>query len=142
MNQYELVWTNIKSRCKLSVCTINYLRLMNEQVNWVLRYDTRQVHVFTIFKCDYNVDIKFIIYLFDILWAIIRPWVQLALRANFVQLLQSHLLFSTQISFGLLLSSVATFISIKTFWRGNHMNMNASEWNHTYGIHHWMILRS
>ena len=40
---------------------------MNEQVNWVLRYDTRQVHVFTIFKCDYNVDIKFIIYLFDIL---------------------------------------------------------------------------
>ena len=46
-------------------------------------------------------------------WAI-RPWVQLALRANFVQLLQFHLfvqcsLFFVHVSFRSLPSSVATF---------------------------------
>ena len=38
-------------------------------------------------------------------WAI-RPWVQLALRTNFVQLLQFHCLFQCQVSFRLLASSV------------------------------------
>ena len=45
-------------------------------------------------------------------WAI-RPWVQLALRANFVQLLQFHLFVHSSrfihVSFRSLLSSVATF---------------------------------
>ena len=42
-------------------------------------------------------------------WAI-RQWVQLALRANFVQLLQFHRSFSVAFPFGCLLSSIATFI--------------------------------
>ena len=49
-------------------------------------------------------------------WAI-RPWVQLALRANFVQLLQFHRLFSVTFHFGCLPSSVATFILIEVFCR-------------------------
>ena len=48
-------------------------------------------------------------------WAI-RPWVQLALRANFVQLLQFHRLFSVTLHFSYCLS-VATFTLTKIFWR-------------------------
>ena len=49
-------------------------------------------------------------------WAI-RSWVQLALTTNFVQLLKNHLLFSVQNWFGLLSSSVTTFILILIFHR-------------------------
>ena len=42
-------------------------------------------------------------------WAV-RPWVQLALRANFVQLLQFHRLFSVIFHFGCLPSSVAMMV--------------------------------
>ena len=49
-------------------------------------------------------------------WAI-RPWVQLALRANFVQRLQFHCPFSVTFHFGCLPSSVTTFISIEGFCR-------------------------
>ena len=49
-------------------------------------------------------------------WAI-RPWAQLALRANFVQLLQFHRLFSVTFHFGCLLPSVAAFILVKVFCR-------------------------
>ena len=42
-------------------------------------------------------------------WAV-RPWVQLALRANFVQLLQFHRLFSVTFHFGCLPSSVAMMV--------------------------------
>ena len=45
-------------------------------------------------------------------WAIM-PQFQLALRANFVQLMQFHLLFRVHISFQLLPSSVTTFILMK-----------------------------
>ena len=68
----------------------------------------------------------------------IRSWVQLAFRANFVQQLQFHLLFSV-ISFRLLPSSVARFYLIE-FCRGYHMSV--AEWTDIYGIHHWKILRS
>ena len=40
----------------------------------------------------------------------IRPWVQVALRANVVQLFQFHPFVQCQISFQLLPSQVATFI--------------------------------
>ena len=46
-------------------------------------------------------------------WAI-RPWVQLAHWANFVQLLQFHVFVQSQISFWLLPSSVATFANVVT----------------------------
>ena len=71
-------------------------------------------------------------------WAI-RPWVQLALRANFVQLLQFHLFVqcsrfifvfafvSRHICFKRSLAKVITLIA---------------EWIDTYGTHHWRIFRS
>ena len=49
-------------------------------------------------------------------WAT-RPWVQLTLRANFVQLIQFHLLLSVQISVQLWPSSVATFLLIRILYR-------------------------
>ena len=52
-------------------------------------------------------------------WAI-RPWAQLTLRANFVQLLQFHCLFSATFHFGCLSSSMATFILIEVFCRYSH----------------------
>ena len=71
-------------------------------------------------------------------WAI-RPWVQLAPRANFVQLLQFHSLFSVTFHFGCLRSSVVTF----SYWKfsvDNHMSV--AEWADTYGIHHWKSIWS
>ena len=49
-------------------------------------------------------------------WAM-RPWVQLALRATFLQLLQFYQLFSVTFHFDCLISSVATFILIEVFCR-------------------------
>ena len=71
-------------------------------------------------------------------WAI-RPWVQLALRANFLQSLQFYLfvqcsrfisvfaLVSRHICFNRSLAQVITLVA---------------EWIDTYGIHHWRIFRS
>ena len=52
-------------------------------------------------------------------WAI-RPWVQLALRANFVQLLQFHRLFSVPFHFGYCLHQSPRSFSSNFCW-GNHM---------------------
>ena len=52
-------------------------------------------------------------------WAI-RPWVQLALRAKFIQLLQFHLLPSVCTSFRLLPSLVTTFMLIEILHRLSH----------------------
>ena len=71
-------------------------------------------------------------------WAI-RPWVQLALRANFVQLLQFHRLFSVTFHFGYCLRQSPRLFSSNFCW-GNHMSV--AEWVDTYGIHHWRILWS
>ena len=49
-------------------------------------------------------------------WAI-RPWLQLTLRANFLQLLQFHRLFSVTFHFGCLPLSVARFILIEVVCR-------------------------
>ena len=74
-------------------------------------------------------------------WAI-RPWIQLALRANFVQLLQFHLFVQCQISFRLLHSSSrhVYLIEILKLCRCDHMSV--TEWRDTYGIHHGRILWS
>ena len=71
-------------------------------------------------------------------WAI-RPWVQLALRANFVQLLQFHRLFSVTIHFGYCLRQSPHLFWLKFCW-GNHMSV--AEWVDTYVIHHRSILWS
>ena len=71
-------------------------------------------------------------------WAI-RPWVQLALRANFVQLPYFHRLFSATFHFGCCLRQ-SSFIFSSNFCWGNHMSV--PEWVNTYAIHHWMILWS
>ena len=54
-------------------------------------------------------------------WAI-RPWVQLALRANFVQLLQFYCLFSVTFNFGYCLRQSPRFFLSNFFW-GNHMSV-------------------
>ena len=68
-------------------------------------------------------------------WAI-RPWVQLALRANFVQLLQFHLF--VQCSHFIL---AIAFISHHSCFKRNltQFIMLVAEWIDTYGIHHWRI---
>ena len=71
-------------------------------------------------------------------WAI-RPWVQLAPRANFAQLLQFHLFVQ-----------YSRFISVFAFV-SRHISFKRSlvqliklvaGWIDTYGIHHWRIFRS
>ena len=68
-------------------------------------------------------------------WSI-WPWVQLELRANFVQLFQFPCLFSVTFYFGCLSLSVATLSLIKVFCRKSH---GCSGMSDTYGIHHWGI---
>ena len=58
-------------------------------------------------------------------WAIIRPWVRLALRANFVQLLQFHRLFSVAFNFDYRLCQSPRLFELKVSW-DNHMS--AAEW--------------
>ena len=57
-------------------------------------------------------------------WAI-RPWVQVALRANFVQLLQLHCLFSVRFHFGYCLRQSLRWFGSKFSW-GSHMSV--AEW--------------
>ena len=52
-------------------------------------------------------------------WAII-PWLQLALRANFVQLLQFYRLFNVRFHFGYCPRQSPRFILIKIFLRQSH----------------------
>ena len=54
-------------------------------------------------------------------WAI-RPWVQLALRANFVRLLQFHHLFSVEFHFNYYLHQSPRLFWLKFSW-GNHMSV-------------------
>ena len=72
-------------------------------------------------------------------WAI-RPQAQLAVRANFVQLLQFHCLFSFKFHFNYCLrQSARLFWLIEIFLRQSHVCIGM---NDTYGIHHWRILWS
>ena len=71
-------------------------------------------------------------------WAI-RSWVQLILRANFVQLLHFHRLLSVQFHFGYCLSQSPRFFQLKFYW-GNHVSV--AEWSDIYGTHHWRIMWS
>ena len=71
-------------------------------------------------------------------WAI-RPWVQLALRAIFLQLLQFHLF--VQCSRFL---SVIAFVSHHICFKQNlaQIIMLVADWTDRYGIHHWKIFRN
>ena len=71
-------------------------------------------------------------------WAI-RPWVQLALRANFVHLLQFHLFF--QCSHFI---SVVAFVSRHIYLKQGLAQVIrlVAEWIDTYGTYHWRIFRS
>ena len=71
-------------------------------------------------------------------WAF-RSWVQLAIRANFVQLLQFHRLFSVGFHFGYCLRESSRLFSSKFSWV-NHMSV--AEWIDKQDIHHWRILWS
>ena len=57
-------------------------------------------------------------------WAI-RPWGQLTLRANFVQLLQFHRSFSVKLHFSCCLHQLPRLFYLKFSW-GNHMSV--AEW--------------
>ena len=56
---------------------------------------------------------------------VIRPWVQVALRANFVQLLQLPCLFSVRFHFGYCLPQSLRWFGSKFSW-GNHISV--AEW--------------
>ena len=71
-------------------------------------------------------------------WAI-RPWVQLTLRANFVQLLQFNL-FAQCSQFILAIAIVSRHIWFK--WNLAKVITLVAEWIDTYGIHHWKIFGS
>ena len=68
-------------------------------------------------------------------WAI-KPWVQLTLRANFVQLLQFHL-FAQYSHF---ISAIA-FVIRHIYLKRNLAQVITlvAEWIYTHGIHHWKI---
>ena len=71
-------------------------------------------------------------------WAI-RPWVQLALRANFLQPLLFHLI----VQCSHFISAIAFVIRHICFKRNlAQVIILAAEWIDTYGIHHWRIFRS
>ena len=76
----------------------------------------------------------FRIYLFHV-----RSWVQLALRANFVQLLQFHLF----VQCPHFVSAIA-FVSCHICLKQNLVQVITlvAEWIDTYGIHHWRIFWS
>ena len=69
----------------------------------------------------------------------IRPWVQLTLKAKFGQLLQFCHLFSTQISFLVLLCSVNFFTIVKILHWQSH-ECSGMNWHRCFD--HWMIFRS
>ena len=71
-------------------------------------------------------------------WAI-RPWVQLPLRANFVQLLQFHLFVQCS-----RFMSVFAFVSRHICFKRSLAQVTTlvAEWIDTYGTHHWKIFRS
>ena len=69
-------------------------------------------------------------------WAI-RPWIQFALRLDFVQSLQFHRLFSVRFHFGYCLRQFPHLFLLR-FCRGNHMNV--AEWTDVCGIYHWRTL--
>ena len=71
-------------------------------------------------------------------WAI-RPWVQLGLRANLVQLLQFHSFFNVLFPFGYCLCQVSLLFHSKFCWRNR---MSVAAWVDTYWIHHWRIIWS
>ena len=71
-------------------------------------------------------------------WAI-SPWVELALRDNFVLPPQFHLFFSITFNFGYCLHQSPYLFSLKFSW-GNHISV--VEWTETYNVHHWRILWS
>ena len=69
-----------------------------------------------------------------------RPWVQLALRTNFLRLLQYHHLFSVIFHFGLRLCQLPHLLELKFCWR-NHMSV--AEWIQDANVNnHWRILWS
>ena len=68
-------------------------------------------------------------------WAI-RPWVQLALRANFVQLLQFHLFVQCS-RFIFVFAIVSHHICFKQ--NLTQVITLVAEWIDTYGIHHWRV---
>ena len=72
------------------------------------------------------------------IWTI-RPWVQLALRDYFVQLIQFHCLFSVKFHFGYCLRQSPRVFWLKIFLRWSH---ECSRMNDAYGIHHWRIIWS
>ena len=57
-------------------------------------------------------------------WAI-WPWVRLALRANYLELLQFHCLFSLKFHFGYCLRQLQRLFWLKFSW-GNHMSVSES----------------
>ena len=65
--------------------------------------------------------------------------VQLALRANFVQLFQFHCLFSVRFHFWYYLCQLPCLLQLKFSWV-NHMSV--AEWTDACGIHHWRIIWS
>ena len=68
------------------------------------------------------------------------PWAQLALRTNFLQILQFHHLFSEICHFGLRLCQSPHLLELKFCW-WNHMSV--AEWiQDTNVTHHWRILWS
>ena len=50
----------------LPVCISKNLRRLNKQGKEYYGVTHVQFHVFTIFRCDYNVGVTIIIYLFDV----------------------------------------------------------------------------
>ena len=121
----------------------NLAQVITLVAEWV---DTYRIHHWRIFKSSYRklgwvgfepTTTEFCPYaLTD---RAIRPWVELALRANFVQLLQFHIF--AQCSHSILTSA---FVNRHVCFKRNLAQVITlvAEWINTYGIYHWRIFRS
>ena len=121
----KIFWKGVASCVRLSIYGIHHWRIFRSSYKMLawLRFE----HTTTEFRLDALND-----------WAI-RPWVQFALRAYFVQLLQFHLF--VQCSHLVL---VVAFVSRYICFKRNLAQVITliAEWINTYGIHHWRSFRS
>ena len=120
-----VLWRHLKSKIHYFV---NCVYMRNNWKLWVSKVVVFFIiELYIIYSYMYITDL------------VIRPGVQFTLRANFIQLLPFHFLFSVQISCRPLSSSVAV-ICIKR----NHAQVITllEEWIDSSGIHNWKDFKS
>ena len=117
-------WRHLKNKIHY---VLNCVCMRNNWKLWVSKIVVFIIELYIIYSYMYITDL------------VIRPGVQFALRANFIQLLPFHFLFSVHISCRPLPSSVAVIC-----FKRNHAQVITllEEWIDTSGVHNWKDFKS